>query len=180
MKFGFNVIYFSVLAMEMIIILMLIDHQSSFNLWIVFGKLLNSFQMLLNLMNIFLLLFWITFIAVDLVHSSVIVKGKEFKKVTGKILNNYCFHFLFFFAGVKEQTVSLWSYTNSQLDLYRNPLYWANTHQQQVLIPIASIRHIKLWKSYYCRWNPSMRTQVILKHQLYRNVFYGKYLTKKL
>ncbi|KAF5307354.1 hypothetical protein FQR65_LT07071 [Abscondita terminalis] len=78
--------------------------------------------------------------------------------------------------GVKEHTISLWSYTNSQLDLYRNPLYWANTHQQLVLIPIASIRHIKLWKSYYCRWNPSMRTQesvyqrirelLVLKEQL--------------
>ncbi|KAK5649328.1 hypothetical protein RI129_000357 [Pyrocoelia pectoralis] len=82
--------------------------------------------------------------------------------------------------GVKEHTISLWSYTNSQLDLYYNPLYWANTHQQLVLIPIASIRHIKLWKSYYCRWNPSMRTQesvyqrirelIILKEQLERQV----------
>ncbi|CAG9817959.1 unnamed protein product [Phaedon cochleariae] len=60
---------------------------------------------------------------------------------------------------LKEQTVSLWSYTNSNLDLYKNPLYWANTLQQRVLVPIASIRHIKLWKAYYCRWNPSMRTQ---------------------
>lgn len=82
--------------------------------------------------------------------------------------------------GVKEHTISLWSYTNNQLDLYYNPLYWANTHQQLVLIPIASIRHIKLWKSYYCRWNPSMRTQesvyqrirelLILKEQLERQV----------
>ncbi|KAJ8935945.1 hypothetical protein NQ314_012567 [Rhamnusium bicolor] len=60
---------------------------------------------------------------------------------------------------LKDQTVSLWSYTNSNLDLYRNPLYWANNFQQRVLVPIASIRHIKLWKAYYCRWNPSMRTQ---------------------
>jgi myotubularin-related protein 1/2 len=77
---------------------------------------------------------------------------------------------------LKEQTVSLWSYTNSQLDLYKNPLYWANNNQQRVLIPIASIRHIKLWKAYYCRWNPSMRTQdpvyqrirelLVLKEQL--------------
>ncbi|XP_056641595.1 myotubularin-related protein 2 [Diorhabda sublineata] len=60
---------------------------------------------------------------------------------------------------VKENTVSLWSYTNSNLNMYKNPLYWANPLQQVVLVPIASIRHIKLWKSYYCRWNPSMRTQ---------------------
>lgn len=61
---------------------------------------------------------------------------------------------------LKEQTKSLWSFTNSRLDYYRNPVYWANIHQQQVLIPVASIRHINLWKAYYCRWNPSMRTQV--------------------
>lgn len=54
----------------------------------------------------------------------------------------------------------MWSFTNSRLDYYRNPVYWANIHQQQVLIPVASIRHINLWKAYYCRWNPSMRTQV--------------------
>ncbi|XP_022908297.1 phosphatidylinositol-3,5-bisphosphate 3-phosphatase MTMR2 [Onthophagus taurus] len=60
---------------------------------------------------------------------------------------------------VKETTVSLWSYTNSQLELYLNPLYWANPHQQEVLIPIASLRNIRLWKAYYCRWNPSMRIQ---------------------
>lgn len=60
---------------------------------------------------------------------------------------------------IKDNTVSLWSYTNSNLDLYRNPLYWANSKQERVLVPIASIRHIKLWKAYYCRWNPSMRTQ---------------------
>ncbi|XP_073983033.1 phosphatidylinositol-3-phosphate phosphatase isoform X2 [Rhodnius prolixus] len=57
---------------------------------------------------------------------------------------------------VKLKTVSLWSYTNSNLDLYRNPLYYA---QQQVLIPVASMRLIKLWRGLYCRWNPSMRPQ---------------------
>lgn len=68
--------------------------------------------------------------------------------------------FLCVFAEIKDNTVSLWSYANSNLDLYRNPLYWANAKQERVLVPIASIRHIKLWKAYYCRWNPSMRTQV--------------------
>ncbi|XP_014249067.1 myotubularin-related protein 2 [Cimex lectularius] len=57
---------------------------------------------------------------------------------------------------VKMKTVSLWSYTNSNLDLYKNPLYYA---QQQVLLPIASMRHIKLWLGLYCRWNPAMRPQ---------------------
>lgn len=82
--------------------------------------------------------------------------------------------------GVKQKTVSLWSYINIQIDFYKNPLYWAPLTQQRVLIPVASMRHIRLWKSYYCRWNPSMRTQdpvyqrtrelLVLKEQLSRQV----------
>lgn len=85
---------------------------------------------------------------------------------------------------LKETTVSLWTYTNSQLKFYQNPLYWANNSQQRVLVPIASIRHIKLWKAYYCRWNPSMRTQdpiyerirelLLLKEQLEAKVLESK------
>ncbi|XP_050293945.1 myotubularin-related protein 2 [Anthonomus grandis grandis] len=77
---------------------------------------------------------------------------------------------------IKDLTVSLWSYTNSNMELYRNPLYWATSKQERVLVPIASVRHIKLWKAYYCRWNPTMRTQdpvyqrirelLVLKEQL--------------
>lgn len=62
--------------------------------------------------------------------------------------------------GVKQKTVSLWSFINSHLDIYRNPLYWSPSTYQQVLVPIASVRHIILWKGHYCRWNPSMRPQV--------------------
>lgn len=63
---------------------------------------------------------------------------------------------------VKKNTVSLWSYVNSSIDLYRNPLYggYGNSATlQTVLKPVASMRHIRLWKGYYCRWNPSMRIQ---------------------
>ncbi|XP_019871397.1 myotubularin-related protein 2 [Aethina tumida] len=70
---------------------------------------------------------------------------------------------------VKESTVSLWSYTNSQLEAYKNPLYWdecENGGRQRVLVPVASIRHIKLWKAYYCRWNLSMRTQDPVHHRI--------------
>jgi hypothetical protein len=63
--------------------------------------------------------------------------------------------------GVKQKTVSLWSFVNSHLDVYRNPLYWSPATYQQVLVPIASVRHIILWKGHYCRWNPSMRPQVL-------------------
>lgn len=76
---------------------------------------------------------------------------------------------------VKQRTVSLWSYINSQISLYQNPLYWAPQYQL-VLMPIASMRYIKPWKSLYCRWNPSMRQQdpvyqrirelLVLKEQL--------------
>ncbi|XP_044019840.1 myotubularin-related protein 2 isoform X3 [Aphidius gifuensis] len=81
---------------------------------------------------------------------------------------------------VKQRTVSLWSYTNSQLSLYQNPLYWAGSNSQLVLIPVASMRYIKPWKSLYCRWNPSMRQQdpiyqrtrelLVLKEQLEKQV----------
>lgn len=67
---------------------------------------------------------------------------------------------------MKQKTVSLWSYTNSQLSLYQNPLYWATPNYQLVLMPIASMRYIKPWKSLYCRWNPSMRQQVRHQSQL--------------
>lgn len=131
------------------------------NLLIVFGKLPSNFQTHSNSTTIFLWPSWITFTHAGLALSCLTVKEKEFKTVR-TLLNLYMFVLqLAAFLGVKESTVSLWSYTNTQLDLYRNPLYWANVHQQLVLIPIASIRHIKLWKSYYCRWNPSMRTQVL-------------------
>ncbi|XP_046985481.1 myotubularin-related protein 2 isoform X1 [Schistocerca americana] len=82
--------------------------------------------------------------------------------------------------GVKQRTVSLWSYTNSNLNDYKNPLYWADNQQQTVIIPVASMRHIQLWKGHYCRWNPSMRPQdpvcqrtrelLVLKEQLEKQV----------
>ncbi|XP_033227691.1 myotubularin-related protein 2 isoform X2 [Belonocnema kinseyi] len=77
---------------------------------------------------------------------------------------------------VKEKAVSLWSYINSQSSLYQNPLYWAGPNYHLVLMPVASMRYIKPWKSLYCRWNPSMRQQdpvyqrtrelLVLKEQL--------------
>lgn len=72
---------------------------------------------------------------------------------------------------VKAKTVSLWSYINSRQNLYLNPLYWGpssfssntppspNSRPQMVLVPVASLRIIKLWKALYCRWNPTMRQQ---------------------
>lgn len=62
---------------------------------------------------------------------------------------------------VKNKTVSLWSFINSNLNDFVNPLH--TTHQQQhILFHVASMRCMKLWKGYYCRWNPRMRPQVCL------------------
>lgn len=61
---------------------------------------------------------------------------------------------------LKHRTVSLWSFTNASPEQYRNPLYGGrNPTVQTVLKPVASMRHIRLWKGLYCRWNPSMRPQ---------------------
>lgn len=63
-------------------------------------------------------------------------------------------------AEVKYKTVSLWSFINSSHEQYRNPLYGGRaTNTRIVLKPIASMRHVRLWKGLYCRWNPSMRVQ---------------------
>ncbi|KAG8195485.1 hypothetical protein JTE90_010789 [Oedothorax gibbosus] len=59
---------------------------------------------------------------------------------------------------VKNRTVSLWSFINSNQSDFINPLY--TTHQQQhILFAVPSMRCIELWKGYYCRWNPRMRPQ---------------------
>ncbi|XP_052280564.1 myotubularin-related protein 2-like [Dreissena polymorpha] len=59
---------------------------------------------------------------------------------------------------VKETTCSLWSYINSDIDEFRNPLYAEYLHNH-VLFPVASMRRIEIWTHYYCRWNPRMRPQ---------------------
>ncbi|KAH0625184.1 hypothetical protein JD844_033394 [Phrynosoma platyrhinos] len=60
--------------------------------------------------------------------------------------------------GLPKKTVSLWSYINSQLDDFTNPLYASYTNH--VLYPVASMRHLELWVGYYIRWNPRMKPQV--------------------
>ncbi|XP_005109978.1 myotubularin-related protein 2 [Aplysia californica] len=80
---------------------------------------------------------------------------------------------------VQEETVSLWSFVNCQLEEFTNPLYAAHVHQH-VLYPVASVRRIQVWTGYYCRWNPRMRPQepihirnrelLVLKTQLQRKL----------
>uniref|UniRef100_A0A8C5EIJ5 phosphatidylinositol-3,5-bisphosphate 3-phosphatase n=1 Tax=Gouania willdenowi TaxID=441366 RepID=A0A8C5EIJ5_GOUWI len=59
---------------------------------------------------------------------------------------------------VQTQTVSLWSYINSQPEDFTNPFYV--DYENHVLYPLVSSRHLELWTSYYARWNPHMRPQV--------------------
>lgn len=67
---------------------------------------------------------------------------------------------------VKSRTNSLWSSINSKRNLFLNPMYCAELERDLKLFPIASIRYMKFWKGYYCRWNPRMRPQdsVHLRH----------------
>lgn len=51
---------------------------------------------------------------------------------------------------LKEKTQSLWSMVNSNVDQFLNPMY-TRYPQQSVLFPVASLRRIRLWKTYYCR-----------------------------
>lgn len=60
---------------------------------------------------------------------------------------------------LKNKTCSLWSYINASPDQYRNPFY-NSKNSETVLKPIASMRCVKLWKGYYCRWNPGGQPQV--------------------
>ncbi|XP_074982956.1 phosphatidylinositol-3,5-bisphosphate 3-phosphatase MTMR2 isoform X3 [Caretta caretta] len=56
-----------------------------------------------------------------------------------------------------KKTLSLWSYINSQLEDFTNPLYVC--YSNHVLYPVASMRHLELWVGYYIRWNPRMKPQ---------------------
>ncbi|XP_006632800.1 myotubularin isoform X1 [Lepisosteus oculatus] len=58
---------------------------------------------------------------------------------------------------VKTKTVSLWSMINSDKSKYLNPFYTMECNR--VLYPVASMRHLELWVSYYIRWNPRIRQQ---------------------
>ncbi|XP_062868259.1 myotubularin-related protein 1b isoform X2 [Trichomycterus rosablanca] len=66
--------------------------------------------------------------------------------------------------GIFSKTVSLWSYINTQAEEFTNPLYM--NYEQHVLYPVASLRHLELWVSYYVRWNPCIRPQVPVHQHL--------------
>ncbi|CAG5875461.1 phosphatidylinositol-3,5-bisphosphate 3-phosphatase MTMR2 [Menidia menidia] len=68
---------------------------------------------------------------------------------------------------IPKRTVSLWSYINSQLEEFTNPLYV--NYSNHVLFPVVSLRHLELWVGYYIRWNPRMRPQEPI-HQRYKEL----------
>ncbi|XP_072562721.1 myotubularin-related protein 1b isoform X2 [Paramormyrops kingsleyae] len=65
---------------------------------------------------------------------------------------------------VPSKTVSLWSYINSQAEDFTNPFYV--NYENHVLYPVASLRHLEFWVSYYVRWNPRMRPQMPVHQNL--------------
>jgi len=70
-------------------------------------------------------------------------------------------------ARLAQTTQSVWSFINSkQRPLFLNPLYCGALDRGRAIQPVASIRYMKFWKAYYCRWNPRMRPQdsVHLRH----------------
>uniref|UniRef100_A0A667Y7E3 Myotubularin n=1 Tax=Myripristis murdjan TaxID=586833 RepID=A0A667Y7E3_9TELE len=76
---------------------------------------------------------------------------------------------------VRLKTVSLWSLVNSSNDIYLNPFY--TPESGRVLYPVASMRHLELWVSYYIRWNPRIRQQVGL-HVGVHNVMHASTLSR--
>ncbi|XP_043095713.1 myotubularin-related protein 2 isoform X1 [Puntigrus tetrazona] len=68
---------------------------------------------------------------------------------------------------VPKRTVSLWSFVNSQLEEFVNPLYVH--YPSHVLFPTVGIRHLQLWVTYYIRWNPRMKPQEPV-HQRYKEL----------
>lgn len=67
---------------------------------------------------------------------------------------------------LSSRTQSLWSFVNSDRSRFINPMYCAPLNHKVALFPMASIRYMKFWRGYYCRWNPRMRPQdsVHLRH----------------
>lgn len=156
----------TVSATVTIIIRMPIVPRCFCNLLIVFGKWANNIHMHSNSMSISSLQFWIICIPVDLAHFYATLNVNVYKKVRREIkffanISWVPYLFLFdIFSDLKHKTVSLWSFINASTEQYRNPLYGGrHSSIETVLKPIASMRHIRLWKGLYCRWNPTQRAQ---------------------
>ncbi|KAG7389609.1 SET-binding factor 2 [Phytophthora pseudosyringae] len=56
---------------------------------------------------------------------------------------------------VKHRVLSIWSEINSQSERFTNHMY-APSEQATVLFPSTLSKNIKLWKGYFCRWDPTV------------------------
>ena len=61
---------------------------------------------------------------------------------------------------LKQRTVSLWSYLNSQASLYINPFY---SPENNVILVSPAIAHLKFWSNYFLQNNK--RQQFLFNHQ---------------
>jgi myotubularin-related protein 1/2 len=80
---------------------------------------------------------------------------------------------------VKSKTVSLWSFINSHLEDFLNPMYSQET-AQDTIFPVASLRRIQLWTAYYCRWNPCLRVQEPINYRSKEVLLMKRELTKRV
>ena len=80
---------------------------------------------------------------------------------------------------LKNKTVSLWSYINTNIQKFLNPLYSTNS-SQHVLFPVASLKKMLLWTSYYCRWNPFLNVQETVSERCEEMLLMKKELAKRI
>ena len=80
---------------------------------------------------------------------------------------------------LKSRTVSLWSFVNTNLTKFANPLYSSST-SQHVLFPVASMRRMQHWTAYYCRWNPFLHVQDSLSERNEEMLLMKKELQKPI
>ncbi|CAH0520007.1 unnamed protein product [Peronospora belbahrii] len=59
----------------------------------------------------------------------------------------------------KHRVFAIWSEINSQSDRFTNDMYAPN-EQTTVLSPSTLSKNIKLWKGYFCRWDPTVIPRV--------------------
>jgi len=70
---------------------------------------------------------------------------------------------------IRQYTQSLWSFVNHKKEIFLNPLYnngalcrrdgVSRVASAAALSPVTTVRYMKLWTGYYCRWNQRMRPQ---------------------
>lgn len=80
---------------------------------------------------------------------------------------------------LKNKTVSLWSYINTNIQKFINPLY-STTSSHHVLFPVASLKKMLLWTSYYCRWNPFLNVQETFSERCEEMLLMKKELHKRI